>query len=792
MKKLLAIIICLSIILTCFAFSAIADDDLIDDETNQTTVEETSTEESSTEESSTEESSTEESSTEESSTEESSTEESTTEESTTENYDDKIVITDSNGEIITTYDIEKNDLTKDLRDYLQRPLDSLRYNQNGVCTITLPKGEYCAKSSLNVYSNTKLDFNGSTIYRAKGVDGAIVRFGRSDESSSGYDGYKNIVLTNAKFDADKNGTGSLVRFAHAENVQISNITFTNSKKVNHLLTFAGCNNVKVDNCTFSDMDVTEINKYNCEAIQIDVMKEEYFDKYPEYDGTPTKNVSVTNCTFKNLQRGLGSHTGIAGHYYENMHFDNNYFENVSGYAIRATAYRNSTINNNVIKNCGSGILMGSVSAEDLSHFYAPVSSNDKIIAQSNNQIKNNSINLIDTNFENVQYGIYLLGKKVTSATDADGKKFSGDFRISAVRVENNVINSTVINKNCYGIWANGAFGNSSNSSSNLNISNNIFNFSNSATTSKLIYGMKFINCENIYVDKNSILDAKTSKGILNSGAVVDNCSGIVFNSNTIKNTTNYGIRLANATSAVVSKNNINNTKNYGIYLSEKTSKSKINSNTVNKVSIGVYLNSSAVAVEINSNKISNTTSHAIQLNDKAKAVSIKTNTVSGVKGYGIYISKNANAGDISSNSLCNPKGVPIYLNKKATVSTITKNKIDITNGSINVINLNDSSSVAKINGNLINRKKSTGSSKLKVNCKNGIAINSGAAKTTQINSNQINNCKNTGIAVYKIKSKPKIQKNIIKVCKFGIQYKKGSLSGNKISKASSKKIVKLK
>ncbi len=792
MKRLLAVFVCLTVILSCFALSAIADDSFLENEDVQTTVESQTGEGTSEHETDVGESSTEETAEEtskettEETTEESSTEEPTEEEPTID-YDNNVVITNVSGEVVDYYSV----ISDDIRNCLQSALDFIRDRANELYTITLPKGVYYANSSLNVYSNTKIDFNGSTIYRGKDVDGAVVRFGRSDETSSGYNGYNNIVLTNATLNANKNGTGSLIRFAHAENVQITNITFTNSKKVNHLLTFAACNNINVDNCTFSDMDVTGINNFNCEAIQIDVMKEEYFDKYPEYDGTPTKNVSVTNCTFKNLQRGLGSHTGIAGHYYENMKFNNNYFENITGYAIRATTYRNSTINNNVIKNCGSGILMGSVTAEDLGNFYAPFKSTDRVITPTNNQIKNNTISLKDTSYDNVQYGIYLIGKKVSSATDRDGKKFSGDFRISAVDVENNTINSAVTNKNCYGIWVNGALGSSSNSSSNFKIINNKFRFSSSLTTNKLIYGMKLINCTNIYAAKNTFSDAKTSKGILNSGVVVDNSTGVALSSNTITNTTNYGIRLANASSPTVSGNKITNTKNYGVYLSEKTNKARINNNTINKTLIGIYLNSSACATSLNGNTISNLASHGIQLNDKATATNIKTNTIISPKGSGIYITKNSKVGTIDSNSVCNSKGVPVYLNLKASATQISKNKIDIANKNLNAIGVNDYSSVVKINSNLINCKKSTGSSKLKVFCKNGIAVNSATSKTAQINSNSIINCQNTGIAIYKIKSKPKIQKNKIKKCKYGIQYKKGTLSKNKISKASVKKTSKI-
>ena len=73
------------------------------------------------------------------------------------------------------------------------------------------------------------------------------------------------------------------------------------------------------------------------------LQRDHFASYGKYDETPNRNITITNCTFKNVQRGVGTHAAIVGCYHSNIRIENNKFINIPGYAIIATNYINSSI-----------------------------------------------------------------------------------------------------------------------------------------------------------------------------------------------------------------------------------------------------------------------------------------------------------------------------------------------------------------------------------------------------------------------------------------------------------------
>ena len=155
------------------------------------------------------------------------------------------------------------------------------------------------------------------------------------------------------------------------------------------------------------------------------------------------------------------------------------------------------------------------------------------------------------------------------------------------------------------------------------------------------------------------------------------------------------------------------------------------------------------------------------------------------------MTKKSTARVVSSNSITNPGKNAINLDKTAGVININKNNIDIKKSKVSGISISQSASAKKINENIINFKKSKNGKKLKVNCNNGIIVNSSLSKTKQIISNKIKNCKASGIAVLSTKLKVSVSKNTISGCKFGIKYipnKTTNVTNNKIKKASTKKL----
>ena len=639
----------------------------------------------------------------------------------------------SGDEVVTTYEIITNNKTQNARDTIQRALRYARNNasENDIYTVRLPKGTYYFYSSLDIYSNTVFDLNGSVVMRA-GNCSSLIRFGEKNDVSYGYNGYKNITIKNGTFDGNRTGNTSLIRFAHAENIKIDNVTFTNTKGVMHLLTFAASNNVSVTDCTFSDMTITKnIEKFNCEALQIDILKKGHFN-YPAQDGTPSKNITVSGCTFENLQRGVGTHSAFQNHYFDNIKITGNTFKNIEGYAINAINYTNSVLSDNIIENCSSGINCSTITNYKLAHFYGPVNESDLPVSVLNTVIKNNTISLSDNDYEHIGYGINIAGQNIKNYTDKDGKKISGDYRISGVSAENNTITSKVSAHNFYGIQIEGAVGKEN---GKITVKSNKINISCNNTAVKANYGIRITDSLNVDIEGNTVADNGTVVH-LESGIRLESSEGCRIIKNTITNTTSFGIKLTSAAKSVVSENTLNKIASDGIYIFSKSDNVSITDNALySPKGHGIYARDSKLS-DISSNKIYTPNDHGIYVTGTAFVKNIYNNLLSGINSHGIYLNKDASADTILSNKvdIINKSAVGIYLINNASAGTIDKN----------LINTNESKS-------------------LTVTCKNGITVNSKKCALKSLSSNTVKGCTDNAIVLFALKSdsKPKINSNTV-------------------------------
>lgn len=680
----------------------------------------------------------------------------------------KIMVKDSCGEVVKTYDIVTDNINTDARKQIQYAIDYIRDNatEDDIHTLILPKGEYGLHSSLNFYSNMIFDMSQSVFYRM-GECAAMIRFGRSNETYYGDSGFENITLKNGTLDGKDNGTTSLMRFAHANNITLKQLTFKNTYDVHHQLTFAACSNVKITDCEFLDMDFSKKSEdYNCEAIQIDILKDEHF-VYPAMDGTGTKNVEISDCIFRKLSRGVGTHSGVAGHYFENIKIINNTFSDITGYAISALNYKNSDISGNTVKDCGSGIFCSTVPSGGLEHLYASFNKGDKINGKLNTVIENNSLTLKDKGYGRVSYGIKLLGSDIKKYKDKNGKTVSGNLRISGVTVKNNKITTSVNKENFYAINVSYAYGSEYSDKSDLSISGNRIIFDYSGKSSNLNHGIRVEATSKIYIGKNTVYNKSGKNSNMDSGIYIKDCSSVRAISNTVKNASEEGIKAMTLNTGVIKGNKVTNTNGNGIY---------------------VYTHSKKV--NVHSNKTEKTKGYGIAVKDSTSCKVVYNNIYS-AESYGIHISGTSTCSSVDSNYICNSANSGIVINNTASVTSVSKNKVDLTSSSLDAISVKSSASVKKINSNQLNRRKNDDSKVLKVNCRNGIIINSKSCKISEIKNNSISDCKENGIYIYAAKNTPTVSGNAIKTCKYGIKYCKASLSENTVknySKGTYKKI----
>lgn len=340
----------------------------------------------------------------------------------------------------------------------------VKNEKNTLLKIYIPKGKYTSTDQLRVWSNTEVYFNGATITH-KGENSTMMRMGLEYEweaanGGKGYTGYtggKHIKLVGGTM----NGGGlnqACVRFGHMKDLTFTDMVFTNVKNSHHV-ELGACANIVFDGCTFSNFVGDWGSHSNHEALQFDATVGDggnryHFGGYPAtQDDTPCKNVTVKNCTFKNLQRGMGSHAGSANTYFNNMRFINNTFTNITGYAIIASAYTNSVIAGNTITNCAAGIFFRALEGSH-GNFYAAQTHSSKRTKYKDfsSTIKNNIITVTrgyKKAYDNTGYGIHLYGEKLAKK---DYNSPAGDWRLSNVTVQGNKI---TMNATGYGIWVEG-------------------------------------------------------------------------------------------------------------------------------------------------------------------------------------------------------------------------------------------------------------------------------------------------------------------------------------------------
>ena len=268
----------------------------------------------------------------------------------------EVTITDASGKTVSTQAVS----TDAAGSGLQKIFDYIRDNASAdnIMTVKLPAGTYSVEKTVDIYSNTTLDLSAGVTLKRTGTS-SLIRFGRSDEMTSGYDGFKNIsIVGSASSYATLDGNAvstSIVRFAHADNVKMQYIKFTNVTAAHHM-EFAGSKNVVIDHCKFDGFKAkSSDDTTNYEAIQLDILNETHFGNYGNYDNTVCKDITISNNTFENVNRGVGSHSGEIGRYFTGVTISGNTFKNVTGYAIVTTNYIGAKITDNKIENCGAGI-----------------------------------------------------------------------------------------------------------------------------------------------------------------------------------------------------------------------------------------------------------------------------------------------------------------------------------------------------------------------------------------------------------------------------------------------------
>lgn len=590
---------------------------------------------------------------------------------------------------------------------------------------------YVMEKAFAFYSNIYLYAQGATFKQASGLQNNMLRTGNDDNVTGYY--YKNITVDGGVWDENKN-SNTLAKFAQGENIVIKNATFKNSKQ-GHLMEIAGVNGLNIDNCVFKDQVIPKQGNKVYEAVQFDLLVEGHLKGY-KYQDLTTKNVTITNCSFDNVPRGIGCHTTVLNNPIDGMVITNNTFTNIKSCAVQFMNIVNCTVRDNTITNSPRGVtIFGAVFDNQDTYLAKTLSTQGKTTSSTSNKyqkpaedskivIENNNITIGGTDpystYERSGVLVQGVNKTKTYKSSSGDKIPKGDYYISGVTVNNNVVKGSAhgvkllnvrngvvtnntftfsgsMNKNYYGVQL-------KNKSTKIAISmNNMTKYYNgiylkNATAGDILqntiqdvkkYGISVEDSTVGNVSSNIIEKAKVNGIYLLNGKTAD------IDSNSVKDTGKHGISVEKSTAgniknnilekikvnavyvlkgkaSNIESNTIKDAKKYGVSIENSTVKN-INTNTINKVKVNAIYVKDSKANNIKSNTLKDASKYGISI-ERSKANIIDSNAVTKTKSNGIHIWDKSTVKNITNNKLTSVKFRGIYVGGKSKVTTIKKNK----------------------------------------------------------------------------------------------------------------------
>lgn len=312
--------------------------------------------------------------------------------------------------------------------------------------VIIPPGNYQVTGTICLYSNIHLYAVGAVITKTSPTKHLVIRFGNTEESAGGYDGYRNITIEGGIWDMnyeaceDKEAPGGFVgfRMGHATNVVVKDATFLNNLK-SHFLEFAGVKGASVTGCTFRGY-WKPYEGGGQECIQIDACKDYIFPNYRPFDGAVCEDIVIDGNTFEDVFAGVGSHSMMFDRPYKNITITNNTFRDIKKRAVWCLNYQDSVVSGNTMENVGGGVYVRSIYSDN-----THIQEGQEVDGTNNQQaqnltVANNTIRVavpvkIGSSLWR-SYGIQVIGEKVSSSPQGVP---SGVYIVKGVTVKDNTV-----------------------------------------------------------------------------------------------------------------------------------------------------------------------------------------------------------------------------------------------------------------------------------------------------------------------------------------------------------------
>lgn len=530
---------------------------------------------------------------------------------------------------------------------IQAQLDKARTTatESNPVTVRVAAGSYKLSDSLKIYSNTTLDLTDVSLKATNGKNN-MIRIGplKTDPQTGYY--CKNVTVIGGDLDNSGHAVTAVI-IGHCANVKLLNMKVHNANDA-HLIEVSGTDGFTADGCVIYDqLQNPKSQTSSPEALQIDILVKKHMGSYRS-EALAMKNIVVNNCEFRNVPRGVGSHTAFLNGWVDNVRITNNKFTNCKSGAIQLLHYTNCLIEGNVINSAPRGIVVytvntkgvffGSTAAKEGSTANGLSSSYMKPPAKQNIVIRNNTITVKGTDIyaDAENEGIIVSGfdfksaLKKNSSTDAIPK---GNYYASGITIAGNSIKTAG-----HGIRLSDV--------RNSTIADNSITYTSGKTRD--YYGIQLTKASTNNTIKHNTIKARTN-GIF----VTDKSSAKLIENNRIVSCSKYGIAVDGATATTIKGNTVDKAPVNGMYIVRSSKVTTISNNTIKSVSKGSGINVDA----------------------KSTAKTIKSNTIGKVKLCGIYVHKNAKSTTITKNKITGAKKFGICVEANAKVSKITSNTI---------------------------------------------------------------------------------------------------------------------
>lgn len=587
--------------------------------------------------------------------------------------------------IVLTVDTSSSDISANLKTLLETARDDKGHSY----VIVIPKGSYVLSAAVRVYSNTTVYAVGAELTRRGTGVGLCTGGLAEDAQNSGYSDYQNINIIGGKWIRQQGNYSNIFYFIHGTNINVIDCVLDGSAgektENNHLIEASAIDGLTVKGCTFTNnvRPSADINKDTyCggwECLQLDITADTSAEHNYKYDGTPSKNVLITENTFSKASRGIGSHTALDGVYIENVVISNNTFDGLTDEAVVAYHYYNCQIVNNTV-NGGRGICVQNMgkatSSKQISTYFLNTADKRaegiytaKKRTDVNTEVSGNTIVTSSPMKSNCSYGIEIYGVYIPSGFKcaAPGGKTTtlteGNYEISGVTVRNNNITT-----NGVGIRARGCY--------DSIISNNTIKPSKDAVKADtqvggvIIYGGAHSASKGVTIENNAI-GAFRDGGIL----VKESSYAQDITNNKIENTGEDGIRISDSgiVLGTISKNTITSVKGQGISVKTKGNVKDIKNNKVTSAKgAGILVSDNgAVKGNIGSNTLKNCGECGIDIKASAISKGITSNTITGSANYGIRIVNIKKTVSITSNTIAKVKKAhSVYVRNNSSKYTV--------------------------------------------------------------------------------------------------------------------------